>query len=344
MKIIVVNMLHYPFGDRNGIPTWEHYNIYQAIEHLGVHVIPFDFMVALKEHGRDGMNEMLVKLVSDEKPDIMIFTLYTDQFKPVIIDALSRKTITIAYLFDDPWRIQYSLFWAQHFTYITTSDVNGIRNFRERGCTNVIYAPFGSNHYLLGKKNLPKIYDVTFVGGYHPQREWYLNAIKKTGIAVKIWGPGWGTSSLDQIQMAEVFRQSRINLNFSNCVNWDIRCLLSECKGLKALRGFVAGYRSVFSGKDPKTREMIKFRQYEINACGGFQISYYAEGLERHYEIGKEIVIFLSLEDMIEKIHYYLNHEDEREEIARCGYARTLRDHTMEKRFTDLFKIIRRVK
>ena len=337
MKVVIVSMFHHPFGERNGVPTWEHYNIHQAIEHLNIQAIPFDFMVALEENGRDGMNEMLVQLADEEQPDVILFTLYTDQFKPETIDLLSQKTITLGYLFDDPWRIQYCRFWAKHFTYITTSDVNGMRTFREAGCANVIYTPFGSSHYLLGRKDLPKIYDVTFVGGYHPQREWYLNAIRKNGIEVRVWGPGWGTASLDQIQMAEVFRQSRINLNLSNCVCWDVRCLLSECTNLKAFHSLVREYRKVLSGNDPKTREMIKFRQYEINACGGFQISYYAEGLERHYEIGGEIAIYLSLEDLIEKVRYYLKHTDERECIAQRGYERTLRDHTMEKRFTDLF-------
>jgi spore maturation protein CgeB len=337
MKVIIVSMFHYPFGDRNGIATWEYYNIYQPIEQLKVQVIPFDFMVEMKENGLDGMNEMLVQLANEEQPDLIFFTLYTEQFKPETIDLLSRKTLTLAYLFDDPWRIQYSRFWAKHFTYITSSDVNGMRNLRDADCRNVIHVPFGSNHYVLGRKDLPKIYDVTFVGGYHPQREWYLNAIKKAGINVRIWGPGWRTTVLDQIQMAEVFRQSRINLNLSNCVTWDIRCLLSECTNLRALRRIMIEYRKAFSGKDPKIREMIKFRQYEINACGGFQISYYAEGLERHYEIGDEIAIFLSLEDLIEKIQYYLKHEDERENIAKRGYVRTLKEHTMEKRFMDLF-------
>ncbi len=48
----------------------------------------------------------------------------------------------------------------------------------------------------------------------------------------------------------------------------------------------------------------------------------------------------LSPEDLIEKTRYYLNHEEEREAIAKRGYARTRNDHTMEKRFTDLFNAI----
>jgi spore maturation protein CgeB len=67
------------------------------------------------------------------------------------------------------------------------------------------------------------------------------------------------------------------------------------------------------------------------------QLSHYAEGLERSYSIGEEIVLYASPEDLIEKIRYYLKHEDEREAIARRGHERTLRDHTMKKRLQDIF-------
>jgi len=55
------------------------------------------------------------------------------------------------------------------------------------------------------------------------------------------------------------------------------------------------------------------------------------------YSIGEEIALFVSPEDLIEKTRHYLKHEEEREAIAKRGYERTLRDHTMEKRFADLF-------
>ena len=91
---------------------------------------------------------------------------------------------------------------------------------------------------------------------------------------------------------------------------------------------------------DNKTREMVKARHFEINACGGVQLSYYVEGLERHYQIGEEIALYESADAMLEKAFYYLKHEDEREAITQRGYERTLRDHTMEKRFADLFDAI----
>ena len=44
--------------------------------------------------------------------------------------------------------------------------------------------------------------------------------------------------------------------------------------------------------------------------------------------------------DLIEKVRYYLTHEDERAAIARAGYERTMRDHTYARRFSEIFKQI----
>jgi len=43
---------------------------------------------------------------------------------------------------------------------------------------------------------------------------------------------------------------------------------------------------------------------------------------------------------MINKIKYYLEHNEEREAIARASYERTLHNHTYEKRFNHIFKIM----
>jgi len=52
----------------------------------------------------------------------------------------------------------------------------------------------------------------------------------------------------------------------------------------------------------------------------------------------REVVTYGTTREMIEKIRFYLAHEDERRNIAEAGYARVLRDHTYERRLRDLFQ------
>ena len=327
-------------GSLDPAKSYEYYNFQKPLEKLGHAVLPFDFIEVMHAHGRQEMNWKLLAAVKSDQPDVVIFVPQTDQFIPEIVDEIGRLAITLGYFFDDMWRIEYSRFWACHFNFVTTSDVNGLRKFREAGVTNVIYSPFACNTDVYCKRNLPKTYDVTFVGQYHPHREWYLDYLKKVGINVRVWGTGWPSSMINLEDMISIFNQSRINLNLSNCVSLDARYLFTPFRPIKStLRAWRQGMH-VIGRTDMKTVEQVKGRHFEINACGGFQLSYYVEGLERMYSIGEEIALFVSPEDLIEKTRYYLKHEEEREAIAKRGYLRTQSDHTMEKRFADLFDAI----
>jgi spore maturation protein CgeB len=324
-------------GSLDPAKSYEYHNFQKPLEKMGHEVVPFDFVAVMLAHGREEMNRKLLATVKEYVPDIVVFVPHTDQFIPEIVDEIGQHAITLGYFFDDTWRIEYSRFWAHHFNFVTTSDVNGLRKFREAGYINVVYSPFACNTDVYCKRNLPKMYDVTFVGQYHPHREWYINYLKKAGIDVHVWGVGWPSGMISTEDMINISNQSRINLNLSNCVSWDIRYLITPFRPLKStLRAWRQVVHAV-SRTDMKTWEMVKGRYYEINACGGFQLSHYAEGLERMYSIGEEIVLYVSPEDMIEKVHYYLKHEDEREAIANRGYLRTQSDHAMGKRFQHIF-------
>jgi len=204
-------------GPLDTTKSYEYHNFQRPLEKMGHAVLPFDFLASMRVLGREGMNRELLEVVRREKPELVFFVPHTNQFIPEIVDEIGKHAITLGYLFDDMWRIEYSRFWARHFNFITTSDVNGLHKFRDVGFTNVIYSPFACNHEVYRKENLPKLYDVTFVGQYHPQREWYINRLKKAGFEVRVWGVGWPGKMLSMQEMIKVFNQSRINLNLSNC-------------------------------------------------------------------------------------------------------------------------------
>ncbi len=313
--------------------SYEYYNLYKPLEQAVGSVDTFDFMQKAREGGLQRMNESLLALVKRDRPAFVLLVPFRDQFDPAVMDELKKYTTTVAYFFDDVWRREYSDFWAPHFTYVTTSDVNGVRRFREAGSANAVYSPFGCNHEIFMKKDFEKIYDVAFVGQFHPYRAWWIRQIRRAGINVGVWGHGWGTGHAGEDDMVRIFNQARINLNLSNSTSWDLRYVLALRRPItETLR---AWKRTIMRG-DAKDREQVKGRHFEISACGGFQLSYYVEGLERHYRIGEEIALYASPDDLIETIRYYLKHDDEREEIAIRAYERTTREHTMVHRFRDL--------
>lgn len=84
----------------------------------------------------------------------------------------------------------------------------------------------------------------------------------------------------------------------------------------------------------------IKARHFEIPACRGFLMTSMADDLPKFLEPNREVVIYSDLEDLRDKIGYYLTHEEERASIAQAGYERVMRDHTYDKRFREIFKAI----
>ena len=62
--------------------------------------------------------------------------------------------------------------------------------------------------------------------------------------------------------------------------------------------------------------------------------------LPEAFEIGREIITFNSFSDLTEKIQYYLEHPQERVEIAQRARARVMRDHTYDKRIEQMLSVI----
>lgn len=85
-------------------------------------------------------------------------------------------------------------------------------------------------------------------------------------------------------------------------------------------------------------RSGIPLRVLEIMACGGFVLVNYQEDLAKEFEEGKEIVMYRSLKEMVEKVRYYLEHEEERKEIARAGYEKVLREYNYAERLRKILE------
>jgi len=68
------------------------------------------------------------------------------------------------------------------------------------------------------------------------------------------------------------------------------------------------------------------------------------DNLADHFEIGKEIITFADEEELRNKIMYFLEHDDEREQIALNGYCRTMSEHTYSHRLQYLCSEIEKLR
>lgn len=70
-------------------------------------------------------------------------------------------------------------------------------------------------------------------------------------------------------------------------------------------------------------------RVFEGTLSGSAVVCSYSKNVEDlGYSHGKNIIFYHDADDMVEKVRYYLEHEDEREAIAKAGREHTLGNHT----------------
>lgn len=147
--------------------------------------------------------------------------------------------------------------------------------------------------------------DICFVGAWYPEREKVLNELRDHDLKIFGW-KGWERSSLAKYyggplnaqESAKAYRSAKIvlNMNLEPAVN----------------------------GVNAKT--------FEICAAGGFQITDWRADLPKLFEEDRELVVFRSIPELKEKIGQYLGDDATRARIAKGGYDRVLREHTMRHR------------
>lgn len=84
----------------------------------------------------------------------------------------------------------------------------------------------------------------------------------------------------------------------------------------------------------------LSLRIWDVLGCGGFLISNYQAEIPEYFEIGKDLEVYESTEDLINKIDYYLRHDEERMEIAINGYEKVAKYHTYEMRLAEMIRIL----
>lgn len=83
----------------------------------------------------------------------------------------------------------------------------------------------------------------------------------------------------------------------------------------------------------------IPQRVLDILGCGAFLISNYQPEIDENFVNGEEVVMYDSVEDACEKAIYYIENVNERERIAKNGYAKVRELFSYEKQLGEILRI-----
>jgi spore maturation protein CgeB/glycosyltransferase involved in cell wall biosynthesis/SAM-dependent methyltransferase len=302
----------------NRAGSYAHHNLRAPLVKLGHEMIDFDFWEEMKQLGRDGMHRKLKDILEKEKPEIFFHGIVEDEIDRGFLDNIRDNTATtsIALFSDDDWRFNHSIQWVNHYNFALTQCHEAYSEFIKKGHHNVIMTQWGCNTDLYYPVEGDKKYDVTFVGQPYLGRPDMIAFLKDNGISVNVWGAGWENfpklrdiayGFLPHFKMLENFSSSRIVLGMAWC----------SADG---------------------TTPQIKGRLFEYAGCRAFQITNYDKRVTEYFEENKEIVFYRNKDDLVDKIGYYLKHEDERNSISESAYNRVLKEHTWDLRFQHIFE------
>ena len=192
------------------------------------------------------------------------------------------------------------------------------------GFNNVSFCPYGSKT-LPERGREEKKYDICFVGNPEMRRVIYLEQLKQHNII--IYGEKW--KKFFPLMSHELTKKCI----FENIWGDSLYQLLNQSKIILNIN--ISPWQSIESG--------VNLRVFEVLAAKGFLLTDYCEELGELFKLGEEIETFKTMEELHDKVAYYLSHDKEREQIAKNGYQRFLESYTWEKRASTLLDRIRRI-
>lgn len=287
---------------------------------FGTRYLPYRFIKTLSKNLFDAILERNLKnLVDTYRPDAFLTIFGFDLRKGIIEYIKSRKIITICWWLNDPLQIERSLKIAGLYDFYFTNARGTLKDYQQAGLKQVFYLPVGC--YPAVHRKLPdaqKKHEVGFAGDWDPLRERILTELAQN-FDIAIWGPWKDKVAQNSIlqrcirkngfftpeEMTRMFNESHLVLNIHKWFG-----------------------RFTF-GLNP--------RVFEAPGCGAFQLCDWKEELAEHYHLEKDLVAYNSLDELKEKMLFYLDNLRKAVEIAQNGFLRTHREHTYVQRLTEMF-------
>ncbi len=280
------------------------------------------------------MNLRLLAAARRFRPDVVLIVKGRDYW-PSILRRIKGETgaLLVNFATDDPFNARVN---SRHLVKaIPVYDLYAsprravLEDVCRAGCRRVEYIRFGykpSVHYpeqpATGEENARFRCDIAFIGGADADRVAFFEAVLETlspklpAVSLGLYGGYWA--------------------------------LYPRLRGYA--RGFALGrdYRLAVSGAKivvnvvrRANRDGHVMRTFEVPACGGFML---AERTEEHEEIfpaGSGVDFFGSVEELVDKIVFYLRNEDERRRMAqRAREAVIFGRHTYKDRLEEILRLV----
>lgn len=264
------------------------------------------------------------RLVQDNNAEALIvdncFPYHPDFLKKIQLYKVLRTSDGPLAAYDRDFAYLHAYDHILYHSPAYSRDMGMKEKLRYCGAKRVDFWPLGSFDALCEPSktesdilSVKRDIDVIFIGALHVNKMPMLAAAKKAlGKCLHLHGltnlkknvyfnlkynfPGWVTP-LPFTQYVSLYQRAKIGINIHNRGDYT-----------------VGGYRL-----------------FDLPANGVMQISDGGQYLEDFFSVGKEIVSYQNAEELIDKVRYYLAHDEERERMALNGFRRVQEDYKIAK-------------
>ncbi|MGB5219284.1 MAG: glycosyltransferase [Smithella sp.] len=297
-----------------------------GMQQLGYEVIGYDY------RSRDSYEKDLMEIIENRNP-AYVFTLKGEKLSSRLIEDFKKKgCTTILWLTTsilEDWMPPFTK--AHDYVVTNTEDMKIL--FTKHGAKNIKWLPqgfapefFGITGQESGKKATTYA-EAAMIGsmGYpiYKERCKMVTLLRKNSVDIKWWGP----------------RLSRQLKNVPYFLGGVHRSWAGKEVYMKDFADVIRNVK-IFVGQDadiPVSGLYLSNRIFAVIGCGGFYLGRKTPGIEAVFEIGKEVEVFESDDELLEKIKFYLQNETQREQIALAGQKKVLTHYTYKQQIKKIF-------
>lgn len=278
----------------------------------------------------------VVALASRVAPDLVLVLNGVVMPAEKVAMLQKRGYKTAVWFTDDPYYTDWTFSIAPRYDYVFTLELNCLPFYQKLGCRQVYYLPFAVNPNAFHPKHVPTSYhsDICFIGTAFWNRVELIDRLTPILKDKRVVIAGWWWDRLKNFSelsgkiklgdwmsaedTASYYNGAKIVINLHRSIDDDTINVNSR--------------RIAALSVNPRT--------FEISGCATLQLSDIRQDLDSLYTPGTEISTYLSYDELVGKIDYYLQHEEERQKMAFRGFMRTRRDHTYHTRLSRMLSII----
>ena len=167
--------------------------------------------------------------------------------------------------------------------------------------------------------------DVSFIGSHSRKKDEVLKNVNNAhpDKTIKIWGGSWN--------------KSEYNIVKNRCENSTIYGDLYSIAIQKSKINLSILYEG---SKTSKSGDLITSRTFHIPGAGGFMIHERTEEVLDIFKEGESVECYASIDELVDKIGFYLSHDHLRQKIAKKGHELVWKFHKSSDRADEIINIL----